>query len=171
MAVELTYKQRLFVSYYLGVSNGNATDAARRAGYGSPETLGRRLVRKGTIRAAIDARLDEVALTSDEILSRLSDIATGSLEQFIEVRDDGGYQLNLTKAKRKRRLHCLKKIKQGQFGVELVMHDPLNALDKLGKYRRLWSDGAESEIGQKTEEELNRALNDDDGNGNDAEPK
>lgn len=36
----LTLKQRKFVDAYLGVSNGNATDAARRAGYaGNRRTL------------------------------------------------------------------------------------------------------------------------------------
>jgi len=34
---ELTYKQKLFVEHYLGEANGNATDAARRAGYSEHE--------------------------------------------------------------------------------------------------------------------------------------
>ena len=36
----LSYRQRLFVEYYLGESKGCAVDAARRAGYGTPHPEG-----------------------------------------------------------------------------------------------------------------------------------
>ena len=42
----LSYRQRLFVEFYLGESSESAADAARRAGYQRPEKLGPRLVEK-----------------------------------------------------------------------------------------------------------------------------
>ena len=54
--MQLTYKQRLFVSAYLGEANGNATEAARIAGYADPGIRGHELVKNSKIRAAIDAK-------------------------------------------------------------------------------------------------------------------
>jgi hypothetical protein len=51
----LSYRQRLFVEFYLGESSESAADAARRAGYQSPEKLGPRLVEESGVRAAITA--------------------------------------------------------------------------------------------------------------------
>ena len=52
----LSYRQRLFVEFYLGESSGSAVDAAR-AGYRWPTKLGARLVEKREVKAAIDARV------------------------------------------------------------------------------------------------------------------
>lgn len=142
---ELTAKQRLFVAYYLGESAGNATDAARRAGYRSPEDAGRRLVRKSPVSVAINAKLDQAALTADEILARLSEQATASIGDFIEVTEEGAYKIDLLKAKRGRKLGMLKRIKSGEFGVEITLHDPQKALELLGKYRGLWKDNLQVE--------------------------
>ncbi len=49
MSRPLTFKQRLLVEHFLGESAGNAVDAARRAGYGSPERVGRRIVAKSGV--------------------------------------------------------------------------------------------------------------------------
>src|SRR5271156_6668669 len=106
---DLTYKQKLFITHYLGVSNGNATDAARRAGYRMPEEQGRRLVRKSTIRAAIDAKLASVALSQDEILARLSEIARGDVLDFVRVDVAGGVQVNLKRARRRGKGFLLKR--------------------------------------------------------------
>lgn len=142
MSDRLTYKQRLFVEAYLGPAGGNATDAARRAGYAWPDRAGPRLVGKSSVRAAIDARLDEAALSTSEILARLSECATASVEHFIAIDEnaqgDAAYRLDLNKAKRRHKLHLIKKIKPTQHGIGIELHDPIAALDKLGRYRGLW---------------------------------
>lgn len=138
--MDLTTKQRLFVTYYLGVSAGNATDAARRACYAHPEKLGPRLVGKSSIRAAIDAKLDEASLTSDQILAQLSEIATGGVQHFIEIDDAGRFHVDFKRAKRRGKLGLLKKIKHTEHGVEVEAHDPMRALEMLGKFRGLLND-------------------------------
>lgn len=58
--MKLTEKQRRFVDYY--VETGNASEAARRAGYSEKTAgwIGQENLQKPTIKAAIDARLREL---------------------------------------------------------------------------------------------------------------
>src|SRR5437868_2558273 len=104
----LTYKQRMFVAYYIGVSNGNATDAARRAGYAWPEKVAERLVGKSGIRAAIEAKVTSVAMSQDEVLARVSEIAAASLFDFLNL-ERGAKKLvttaSLKRAKRRGKGH------------------------------------------------------------------
>jgi hypothetical protein len=135
----LTVKQRLFVSYYLGAANGNATEAARMAGYSNAE-IGRQLLRNITIRSAIEAKLAGPAMAADEVLARLSDMASADMADFTDEDPDGGFRLNLTKARRAGRLHLVKALRPTQFGIGVVLHDAQAALEKLGKYHALWQD-------------------------------
>jgi phage terminase small subunit len=153
MPGELTYKQRLFVEAYLGEAGGNATEAARLAGYAWPKKVAERLVGKSGIRAAIDARLDEAALTANQVLARLSDIATGDLGDFLTIDDAGAWSIDMRKAKRAGRTHLIKKIKASPTGTEIELHSPLDALDKLGKYRRLFVERIALEEKQPAESE------------------
>ncbi len=61
MSKTLTLKERRFVDAYLGSAGGNATQAARQAGYaGSPDVLkvqASRLLTRANVRAAINASL------------------------------------------------------------------------------------------------------------------
>lgn len=56
MARGLTERQRRFVDAYTGVSEGNATDAARRAGYRTPRQAGAENRTKPVIAAEISRR-------------------------------------------------------------------------------------------------------------------
>ena len=157
MLDRLTYKQRLFVEAYLGPSGGNATEAARVAGYRWPDKVGHQLLAKTRIRAAIDARLTEASLSTSEILARLSEQATGSIEHFVSIDplNPSTYKIDLAKAKRLRKLHLVKRLKPTEFGVAIELYDSHSALVQLGKYRGLWDtkgqgDGAEKPRGVAT---------------------
>jgi len=95
----LSYRQRLFVEYYLGESKGCAVDAARRAGYGWPEKVGARLVAISEIRVAIDARVETAAIAANEVLARIADVATSDLLNFIEVDPGGDWKVDLNLVK------------------------------------------------------------------------
>ena len=75
----LTLKQKLFVEAYIGPARGNATEAAKRAGYtGNDATLAQvaaENMRRPQILALINARVEQAAMTADEILTELADIA------------------------------------------------------------------------------------------------
>jgi hypothetical protein len=133
----LTYKQRLFVDFYLGVSKGNATDAARRAGYGSPNVEGPKNLGKPSIRAAVEANLSAV-MSSKEVLARLSEFATGNIDDFISLTEAGEPVSNLARARKAGKMHLIRKIKPGPSGTAIEIHDPIRALEKLGQYHGLF---------------------------------
>ncbi len=80
MAHKLTEKQTKFVDYYIE-TGGNATEAARRAGYKKPNPQGCENLAKPSVKSAIDARLAELKSqrTADatEVLEYLTSVLRG----------------------------------------------------------------------------------------------
>jgi phage terminase small subunit len=136
--MDLTYKQRLFVSYYLGVSGGNATDAARRAGYKWPEKQGPQQLAKTSVRAAVDAKLASVAMGQDEILARLGEIISASILDFADVKPDGSIRINLKPSRRRERAWLLKRLKTTKGEVDIELESKLQAIIKTGEYHKMW---------------------------------
>jgi len=141
MALEdLNHRQRLFVEAYLGDAAGNASEAARIAGYAHPGQVGERLLKKVEIRSAIDARLAQAAMGANEVLARLSAMAAGDLSDFIKVDADGEPSLDLAKARRRKKLGLVKKLTPTKFGWSIEMYDAMAALEKLGRYHGLFTE-------------------------------
>lgn len=136
----LTLKQHQFIDAYLGEANGNATEAARIAGYALPGIQGHENLKKPYIRKIIDTKLGESAMSSAEVLARLSAIARSSLGDFINVADDGSYKLDLRRSKITGKLPLLKSIKPTRDGVMIELHDPQAALTTLAKYHGLFAE-------------------------------
>lgn len=165
---KLTTKEKLFVEFYLGESRFNGTDAARRAAYSAKSEnalsqQARVLLRKPQIQMQIEARISEAAMSANEVLSRLSDIARGKVT---DVVDENG-KFNLELAKRNEKDGLLKKLKtkrtskqvnkfvdgDGESGeaeefetslvyeeVEFEMYSAHEALRDLGKYHKLFTE-------------------------------
>lgn len=122
------------------------------AGYAWPQKVAERLVGKSGIKAAIDRKLKSVAMSSDEVLARLSEFAAADLDEFISVNDDGEGWVDLTMAKKAKRLRVVKKLKftkktferEGlattDQTAEIELHSPLVALDKLAQFHRLYDE-------------------------------
>jgi phage terminase small subunit len=85
----LSAKQQQFITYYLGNSRGNATDAARRAGYKQPEQSGHENLNKPEIRARIDAELQARAMSEYEVLSELAEVARVEWHVLARARELG----------------------------------------------------------------------------------
>lgn len=85
--MKLTAKQSLFVEAYLATLN--ATQAAIKAGYSKKTaySIGQENLKKPVIRAKVDERLKELALTSEETLKSLSDIAKSSLNDYFVINE------------------------------------------------------------------------------------
>lgn len=86
-------KQYLFVLYYTGECLGNATASARKAGYDTTSAaslaeIGRQLLRHPKVHAAIRERLDERAMSGEEVLARLASIARGDIRDLIGTSGD-----------------------------------------------------------------------------------
>ena len=164
MARKLTPKQKLFVEYYL--RSWNATLAAEQAEYkGNRKTLGSvgtENLAKPAIKAHIEERLSETVMASNEVLSRLGNMARSfdmtkyiTLKERFEVvtkivggkekhyKEFAGYvvSFNLDKLQEDGFSHLVKKIKQtNKGGIEIEWHDQMAALVHLGKYHQLFTD-------------------------------
>lgn len=164
---ELTGKQKVFVEAYL--ANGfNATEAARTAGYkGNDNTLssvGYENLRKPEIAVVVNERLNEAAMSANEVMARLSMIARGEVDDFLD--EDGKFDLK--KARRLKKAGLLKKLKSKRTSkrvdsltegdednretletalvyeeVEFEMYSAHEALRDLGKYHKLLNDRQE----------------------------
>lgn len=138
----MTPKQQIFVNEYLKC--WNATEAARRAGYeGNENTLssvGYENLRKPDIDDAISRRLQENAMSADEVLMRLADQARGDVGDFVSFQE--GLRLPIIDlAKSKDKTHLIKKIKYGKDGqIEFELYDAQSALVHLGKAHGLFTD-------------------------------
>lgn len=81
----LTLKQEAFIAAYLGAANGNATEAARIAGYAVPMQEGSRLLRNAVIAARVSGKVSEIAATPDDVLRELASVAFAPWHDFVEV--------------------------------------------------------------------------------------
>lgn len=76
----MTAKEKLFIDFYLGEANGVAVDAAEMAGYKADSRVYLRkiasdILKRPQIREAIKLRLEEFAMSSQEVLAELTKVA------------------------------------------------------------------------------------------------
>ena len=146
----LTDKQALFIEKYLQCFN--ATEACRGV-YDSDDdntlaSIGSENLRKPKIAEKISQRLQESAMSADEVLARLAEQARGEIGAYI--RDDGTVEFERIVADGK--AHLLKKVhkttrftKSGDEIVRLTVetYDAQRALELIGKYHKLFVDRTE----------------------------
>ncbi|MDB2125921.1 terminase small subunit [Clostridium paraputrificum] len=116
MDKKLTPKQKAFADYY--IETGNATEAARRAGYKKPNVQGSQNLEKLSIKSYIEERvkaLDEKRIAKgEEVLQYLTKVMRG------EEKD--------------------------QFGLDPSLQDRTKAAELLGKRYRLFVDKVEQKV-------------------------
>lgn len=125
---KLTPKQRAFADYY--IETGNATEAARRAGYKKPNVQGSQNLEKLSIKSYIE----EIVKASDE-----KRIAKG--EEVLEY---------LTKVMRGE--------EKDQFGLDASLQDRTKAAELLGKRYRLFVDKVEQKVNVNSTTKLDSIL-------------
>ena len=125
---KLTPKQRAFADYY--IETGNATEAARRAGYKKPNVQGSQNLEKLSIKSYIEERVK----ASDE-----KRIAKG--EEVLEY---------LTKVMRGE--------EKDQFGLDASLQDRTKAAELLGKRYRLFVDKVEQKVNVNSTTKLGSIL-------------
>ena len=162
--VELNPRWAEFVAFYL--TNGrNGAKAARDAGYAESgaHVQAHRLLRIAKVSEVLDAYWREVAMSSDEILSILSDQARGTMAPFLELDESTGLvDVNLTSEDARANLHLIKKLKsrsrvmQSQSDsdyvvvdqtIEFELHDAKDAAKVLAKHKGLLTDKLQIEEG------------------------
>lgn len=130
-----------FINEYFKDWNGSA--AARRAGYkGRSDVIAARLLGNVSIKAEIDRRIAEQAMSADEVLNRLGQMARVDLADFTDERTG---EVDLTKAKGK--THLIKKLRKvhGKESdtTEIELYDAQTALQLLGKHHKLFTEKVE----------------------------
>lgn len=150
----LNDKQTAFVEEYLKCFN--ATQAALSAGYSAKtaRAQGARLLTNVDIAQAVKERLCETAMNADEVLMRLAAIARGDIGDLLTVRN-GNIEVDLQKAVDANKTGLIKKLTQRRTSrnvgesmiddvtVTVELHDPLTALQLLGKNHKLFVEKAE----------------------------
>jgi hypothetical protein len=136
--MSLTLKQKLFVSFYCGTSQGNAADAARRAGYRWPDKQGPQQLAKTSVRAAIDAKTQALVMPQDEILIRLGEIAGADLLDFITGDTSADIAVDLKRARRRGQGFLLKRLKTTKGELDIELKDSIAAMTLIGKYYGMW---------------------------------
>lgn len=139
---KLTGLQEAFINKYFEC-NFNATEAARQAGYkGNDVTLGAvgyENLKKPQIKKEIDIRMSELAMSANEALYELGQIARLDISDFLEFKP--GIRepyLDLQKAKAAGLMRFVKKVKYNSQGMfEFELYDKQAALVQIGKWQGL----------------------------------
>jgi len=133
-------KRAAFVKHYLQCFN--ATEAARRAGYkdSGAAAVGCRLLKVEEIKAAIAEAMDQLSMSSDEVLLQLTAIARGTPEAFISSSGGESWKIDIPKLIQNGNLGLIKSIRKDRYGLVVEMHDRLQALNLLAKARKLYDD-------------------------------
>lgn len=137
--MKLTEKQRRFVDYY--VETGNASEAARRAGYAEKAAYrtGSENLRKPQVKAAIDARLKELEdkriAKADEVLQFLTSTLRGEVKEervVVEGTGDGRSNARIIKvqASARDRLEAAKSLLK-RYPMQLDAKEQKLKLQKL----------------------------------------
>jgi phage terminase small subunit len=129
--------------------------------YNSAGVSASEFFRKPNIRAEIERRLKANAMSAEEVLSRLGDMARATHKPYIKIDDDGFVYFNFADVEAQKNMHLIKKIKtkrerrivgrgedaeewEGEW-VEVELHDAQAALEKLGKYHGMFIDNVKHE--------------------------
>jgi hypothetical protein len=142
----LTGKQAAFVDAYLGQAHGNATEAARLAGYANPDPRGPENVGKSRIRNEIARRTAARALDADRTLAELAACATADLDAFTSYDGEGRPYIDWRRAQELGVTNLARRLTirpDGTTQVELV--DRLEALKTIAKHLGLLKDRLEIE--------------------------
>jgi terminase small subunit-like protein len=144
----LSKREYLFVDYWLADPEGNGTEAARKAGFtGTDESLwttASRLLRRAKVQAEIRRRLGTHIASSEEVLETLTKHARADLTDVLTPTGEFSYKAARNKRLLKK-LKVKKRIEHDKDGnltehveQEFEIHDPQAALEKLGRFHKLF---------------------------------
>lgn len=147
----LPNRRRAFIHHYL--RTWNATESARKAGYRGVDHVlhmtGSRLLSNDKVKKAIQARLNKMQVSSDEVIARLADQAKSDLSPFIRTRDDQGNPLpkpyvDIEAIIKSGKGHMIRELAYTKTGdVVVKTYDQQKALELLGRAHGVFKDRTE----------------------------
>lgn len=140
----ITDKQRAFVDEYLIDLNATRAYKAIYKSCKKDETArvnGSRLLTNANVAAYLSQRQRELQrrteVTQDKVIGELAAIAFADIADYVRVQDHGGLPMveitptdDIPESKRA----AIASIKQGSNGIEIKLHNKLDALEKLGRH-------------------------------------
>lgn len=144
MRKKLKPKHQLFVDKYFEL-NFNQTKAAIAAGFpeAGARTQASRLLKNVDIIAEIDRRMNEHAMSANEVLFHLTAIGRGDMEDLLDVRGNP----NIKVARQNRKTNLIKKLHTETIPIgddrvktvvtKIELYDRLKALELLAKHHDL----------------------------------
>lgn len=129
-AKEKAWLEEYFVDF-------NATAAARRVGYKSPNVRGPE--KKTKFAEEIKARLDEKVMTADEALAELSDMARLDLSPYVYYAR-GLILVDTDELKAAGLGPMIKGVKNTRDGPQVEFYDKQRALEMIAKHHGLLTD-------------------------------
>jgi len=137
----LSHKQKIFIETYL--RTWNAAESARAANYANAESQAYRVLQNEKVSAEIKFRLENAAMSADEVLMRLAEQARAAYADYITY--DGAVNLPMLVADGK--AHLISGINPKKEGTEIKFHDAQAALVHLGRHHKLFTDGIDHTSG------------------------
>lgn len=141
--IALDPQYQLFVDKYFELTF-NGTKAAIAAGYSkkTARQQASRLLTNVNIRTAIEERLSQQIMSSNEVLARLADHARGDMRDFANIRTPIALAKhpNGNLIKKFKRTITTDKDGGKEEKIELELYDAQDALVQIGRYHKLFTD-------------------------------
>lgn len=157
----MNFRHQQFINEYLIC--WNATEAYRKVYPKSSDEAARRsaseLLTNPDVSAEIQRRIDENAMSADEVLARLAAQARSSMGDFVRITN-GVPSFDFETANEQNRMPLIKKLKTKtksyvmgedeekvvtETDVEIELYDAQSALVHLGRHHKLFTDRQESD--------------------------
>lgn len=138
----LTLMQREFTIEYL--VTGNATEAARIAGYSHPDKAGPRLSKEDKITAVISDFYFGPEMEAREVIRRLAQQARGEWTEYL--RPDG--TIDVARMEADGRKYLINGVRPSRCGPAYDFPDQQAALVHIGRHYKLFTDRTELEAEQ-----------------------
>lgn len=147
-------KRRIFIEEYL--RSWNATQSAIKAGYSEKTaySIGHDLLKFPEVELEIKRRIEEKVMSANEVLTSVSDIAKGSVEDLMDVDESGRMAFNFKRAKEEGKLHLIKSITPTAYGLKVELHDRMAALQLIGKHTSLFMDENKAQMMSEQQSEF-----------------
>lgn len=128
-------KEKVWLEEYLQC--WNASEAARRANYAWPGKMGTRKLAK--FEDEIQERIDQLVMSADEALVRLSELARGEWSEYILPTG----AVDIEGLVKDGKAHLVSKIRDTKYGKSIEFCDMQRALEQIGKAHGIFVDRTE----------------------------
>jgi hypothetical protein len=144
----LTLRHRRFIAYYVGEAAGNATKAARLAGYrddnyDSLRVTARRVLTNANVQRVLQAELSKGFGTPEQVRNSIATIANGNAADYLEPGEDGKLKVSLDRMADNGALGQINQVEENIIETteggatvirrKLKLYDRLKALELLAK--------------------------------------